>query len=81
MQSAKRIPVVFSLIILFVISAASAANTHYYNLLDGLVSDPAEFKERKIAKRIVYWHRPQFTPSSSCEGGKLLILQTPAGLR
>ena len=57
MQSAKRIPVVFSLIILFVISAASAANTHYYNLLDGLVSNPAEFKERKIGNRIVYWHQ------------------------
>jgi len=37
-------------------SSTSEAN-HKWNLLEGHVYNPAEFKEREIGKKIVYWHQ------------------------
>jgi len=54
MSFKKPILVILSLIILLVISSTVEAKTRW-NLLEGYVSNPAEFKEFEIGKKIVYW--------------------------
>lgn len=52
----KRILAVLSLIILITLPGTSEAN-HRWNLLEGYVHNPSEFKEFEIGKKIVYWHQ------------------------
>lgn len=57
MLSKKRISVVLSLIILILSFSNVAQATHRWNLLEGYVANPSEFRELEIGKKIVYWYQ------------------------
>jgi len=56
MRLKKWTLLILPLIILVIISTTVEANTRW-NLLEGYVYNPAEFKELEIGKKIVYWHQ------------------------
>lgn len=57
MKPKKPIIVFLSLVILTVCFSNRTEGNHRWNLLDGCVDDPSEFKELEIGNRIVYWHQ------------------------
>jgi len=57
MNRKKWILIFLPLIVLMISFSSRAEVNHRWNLLNGYVDDPSEFKELEIGNRIVYWHQ------------------------
>lgn len=57
MSFKKPILVILSLSILITSFSSTSEANHQWNLLEGYVYNPSEFKEFEIGKKIVYWHQ------------------------
>ncbi len=56
MNSKKWIALLSVIMLLMSFSSGAEVNQRW-NLLEGYVDDPSEFKELEIGNRIVYWHQ------------------------